>query len=126
MSHPPSPTPDLPVDLAPPMTRTELYAALVGLCQYFGTTTDATYDLLNSAIDSIRPDGSPETDPADDYAPRSHCVGCGFPLVYLYGEWQHDAAPDAWGNDHDPEPGTDGDALAAAWDAAHPDGDEVP
>ena len=35
------------------MDRTQLYAALVDLCQEFGTTTGHTYDLLNAAIDSI-------------------------------------------------------------------------
>jgi hypothetical protein len=35
------------------MTETELYEALVRLCQEYGVTTDATYELLHSAIDSI-------------------------------------------------------------------------
>lgn len=35
------------------MTKDELYEALVRLCQDYGFTTEATYDLLHSAIDSI-------------------------------------------------------------------------
>jgi hypothetical protein len=38
------------------MTRDELYAALVRLCQDYGYTTDHTYDLLDLAINSIRKD----------------------------------------------------------------------
>src|SRR3954470_4884949 len=38
--------------------------------------------------------------------PRETC-GCGYELVWVDGEWQHDAAPYLWGDDHDanaPEP----------------------
>lgn len=35
------------------MTRDQLYEALVRLCQDYGTTTSATYELLHEAIDSI-------------------------------------------------------------------------
>lgn len=35
------------------MTREQLYQALVDLCQQYGTTTEATYEALHSAVDSI-------------------------------------------------------------------------
>ena len=35
------------------MSADELYYALVRLCQTFGTTTEATYEALHSAVDSI-------------------------------------------------------------------------
>jgi hypothetical protein len=38
------------------MTRDELYDGLVRLCQTFGITTEATYDLIDSVIDSIDTD----------------------------------------------------------------------
>lgn len=37
--------------------RAELYEVLVSACQQHGFTTEHTYDLLNSAIDSISEDG---------------------------------------------------------------------
>lgn len=35
--------------------------------------------------------------------PRTFC-GCGYELVWVSGEWQHDCAPYLWGDDHDPHP----------------------
>ena len=35
------------------MTEDELYQALVDLCQSFGFTTEATYEALHNAVDSI-------------------------------------------------------------------------
>lgn len=35
-----------------------------------------------------------------DERPTATC-GCGFGLVWVEGEWQHDAAPALWGDDHD-------------------------
>ncbi len=35
------------------MNKQELYSALVNLCQQFGSTTEATYNLLHEAIESI-------------------------------------------------------------------------
>jgi hypothetical protein len=35
------------------MTKNDLYAGLVRLCQEYGFTTDATYDLLHQAVESI-------------------------------------------------------------------------
>ncbi len=43
----------------------ELYTALVRLCQEYGTTTSATYELLHSAVDTIT---------ANDDAPRERTV----------------------------------------------------
>lgn len=40
------------------------------------------------------------TDP--DVRPRSVC-GCGYELVWMSGQWEHDAAPSLWGDDHDPD-----------------------
>lgn len=34
--------------------------------------------------------------------PTADC-GCGFPLVWVAGHWEHDAAPYLWGDDHDPD-----------------------
>lgn len=34
--------------------------------------------------------------------PRIPC-GCGYDLVYISGDWEHDAAPSLWGDDHDPD-----------------------
>lgn len=62
--------------------------------------------------------------PADG-RPRTTC-GCGFDIVYIgYGEWQHDAAPYFWGDDHDAQP--DGPSAAAEeaaeeWDRENSDG----
>lgn len=42
------------------MTEDELYRALVALCQDFGRTTEATYDLLHEAIESIDTSGEDE------------------------------------------------------------------
>jgi len=45
--------------------------------------------------------------PASDYAqaapdrPEAFC-GCGHILIWCAGEWQHNAAPYLWGDDHDP------------------------
>ena len=36
-----------------PQQKAELYDGLVTACQQYGITTEATYDLLHSAIDSI-------------------------------------------------------------------------
>lgn len=38
------------------LTGSQLYAALVALCQEYGRTTEATYDLLRSAVESIDTD----------------------------------------------------------------------
>jgi predicted DNA binding protein len=38
------------------MDKAQLYDALVRLCQDFGITTEATYEHLHSAIDSIMAD----------------------------------------------------------------------
>lgn len=58
-----------------------------------------------------------EPDPNDiSYRPQTSC-GCGYPLVWCNGEWQHDAAPYLWGDDHDPdEPEPTGPAREH-WDA---------
>jgi len=29
--------------------------------------------------------------------------GCGYPIVWVCGHWEHDAAPSLWGDDHDPD-----------------------
>ena len=42
------------------MDSKQLYDALVTLCQQYGMTTDATYDLLHSAVDSIITDDTEE------------------------------------------------------------------
>lgn len=47
-----------------------------------------------------------------DALPRTGC-GCGYELVYVDGEWQHDAAPSLWGNDHDPDPDEDVSTVLA-------------
>ena len=44
------------------MTRDELYDLLVRACQTLGFTTEATYESLHNAVDSIRED-DPEEDP---------------------------------------------------------------
>jgi hypothetical protein len=36
------------------MNREELYDALVGMCQQVGITTEATYESLHNAVDSIQ------------------------------------------------------------------------
>jgi hypothetical protein len=33
--------------------------------------------------------------------PTDTC-GCGHPLLWIQGAWEHDAAPSLWGNDHNP------------------------
>lgn len=38
------------------MTRDQLYQALVDLCQTVGFTTDATYEALHNAVDSLLDD----------------------------------------------------------------------
>ena len=43
------------------MSREELYDALVGLCQQVGITTEATYESLHNAVDSIL--GEPNEEP---------------------------------------------------------------
>ena len=35
------------------MNREERYDALVGVCQQVGITTEATYEILHNAVDSI-------------------------------------------------------------------------
>lgn len=47
------------------------------------------------------------SDPADVSARPEDVCGCGYTLIWVEGEWQHDAAPSLWGDDHDadaPEP----------------------
>jgi hypothetical protein len=57
-----------------------------------------------------------------DARPTSEC-GCGYQIVYTGDGWQHDTAPWFWGGDHDPQPNAAAVAAAAAYDAAHPEGD---
>lgn len=38
------------------MKNDKLYFELVDLCQQYGFTTDATYEALHNAVDSIIPD----------------------------------------------------------------------
>lgn len=63
-------------------------------------------------------DGDDETDGDMNVRPRTVC-GCGYQLVWTDGEWQHDAAPSLWGNDHDPdaEPPAEGEGRWH-WDEA--------
>lgn len=42
--------------------------------------------------------GAADEDPA---RPRTEC-DCGYELVWIVGDWEHDAAPSLWGDDHDP------------------------
>lgn len=57
-----------------------------------------------------------KVDTSPDYRPRTDC-GCGFDLVWVNGEWQHDAAPGLWGDDHTPqEPEPTGPARTH-WDS---------
>lgn len=54
---------------------------------------------------------------ADDVTirPTTTC-GCGSPLVWVGGHWEHDAAPYLWGDDHEPnEPPPTGGAREY-WD----------
>ena len=40
-------------------------------------------------------------DPDDvESRPTANC-GCGYPLIWIHGAWEHDAAPSLWGGDHD-------------------------
>lgn len=48
-------------------TARELYDGLVTLCQQYGFTTEATYEHLHSAVDSILEE--PDDDPLDDEPP---------------------------------------------------------
>ena len=41
-----------------------------------------------------------ETEGDERTRPRKFC-GCGVMCVWVSGEWQHDAAPALWGDDHD-------------------------
>lgn len=49
--------------------------------------------------------------------PTTNC-GCGHPLIWVGGCWQHDAAPYLWGDDHDPdaEDPHEGDPTRTYWD----------
>jgi hypothetical protein len=63
------------------VTRDELYGGLVRLCQTFGTTTEATYDLIDSVIDSIGNDepcsSSPDGDEPHKFTDDPFCDECG-------------------------------------------------
>lgn len=51
--------------------------------------------------------------------PTSMC-GCGFDLVYdLHQGWYHDAAPELWGDDHDPNVDQADEAAARKYAAQH-------
>ena len=47
--------------------KTELYSALVAVCQQYGFTTEATYEALNSAVNSIVAD-DPNGEDGEDNA----------------------------------------------------------
>lgn len=34
--------------------------------------------------------------------PTASC-GCGYDLIWINGNWEHDAAPSLWGDDHQPD-----------------------
>jgi hypothetical protein len=42
-----------PLEPESSMNREERYDALVGVCQQVGITTEATYEILHNAVDSI-------------------------------------------------------------------------
>lgn len=45
--------------------------------------------------------------PVDETVRPTDTCGCGSPLIWVGGHWEHDAAPYLWGDDHDaqaPEP----------------------
>jgi len=54
---------------------------------------------------------------ADDATvrPTADC-GCGYTLVWVEGQWQHDAAPSLWGDDHDPDAPEPTGAAREYWD----------
>ena len=39
---------------------------------------------------------------SDTPRPTASC-GCGYDLVWINGQWEHDAAPSLWGGDHEPD-----------------------
>jgi len=45
------------------MNREELYGTLVGMCQQVGITTEATYESLHIAVDSIQDEPNEEPAP---------------------------------------------------------------
>jgi hypothetical protein len=57
----------------------------------------------------------------EDLAGTEDTCSCGFPTVWTGQEWQHDAAPWRWGDDHEvdlPSPTLGTDADHAAFDAS--------
>lgn len=56
------------------------------------------------------------TDDSTPARPRTTC-GCGYDLVWVDGEWTHDAARELWGDDHSPDPDEEPEPQARAfWD----------
>ena len=47
--------------------------------------------------------------------PTTTC-GCGYDLIWVTGEWQHNAAPGLWGDDHDPDAEAPDEAARIFWD----------
>lgn len=52
----------------------------------------------------------------EDARPETRC-GCGYPLVWVEGRWEHDAAPHLWGNDHSAEAPEPTGPAREYWDA---------
>lgn len=57
--------------------------------------------------------------PADNNPARPvDTCGCGHPLIWVGGHWEHDAAPYLWGDDHDPDAAKPEGPLREHWDQA--------
>ena len=52
---------------------------------------------------------------SDTPRPTASC-GCGYDLVWVNGQWEHDAAPSLWGGDHDPDAPEPVDLDRVFWD----------
>lgn len=90
--------PPLPADEALDADRhDELYTALVRLCQEYGFTTSATYDLLHSAVDSIA------VDPHEAATPRER--------TFLSLQWSDADLRIAWAANTDREDDPDGATM---------------
>lgn len=80
-------------------------------CPVFPGETVAGGERHLSAIDVLRHLVSNWDEAHEDHddvtiRPTDHC-GCGYPVVWVNGHWEHDAAPYLWGDDHEadaPEP----------------------
>lgn len=48
--------------------------------------------------------------------PRQLC-GCGYEVVWVRGDWEHDAAPGLWGEDHDIDAAAPDGQIRGHWDS---------